>query len=157
MPHLVLGSVAYSVTKPNFDVILPPPVVSIEASDPALATEAHLNDFISKLQGMQIVFTATTYAAMCNELRTKVRNRIFGPGATHPLGPGNKIIDVYVNDSRESGDSDMWRSATGSNFAIHPMTNANSAQGPINIGVAPHPNPQTAQYWLLADVVAYGP
>jgi hypothetical protein len=158
MPYLVLGAVAYSVAKPNFTAVLAPPQIAIDTNNQNIPTEQDVNDFISKLQGMQVAFTSTRYADMCIELRNKVKSRIFGPGATNPLSPGNKIFDVYVNDSRESGDPDVWRSSSGTGLAIHPVTNANyPSLGPINIGVAPHPDPQNPQYWLRADVVAYGP
>jgi hypothetical protein len=158
--YLVFGSSAYSTSLPNFSLILPPPTIGLDPMPTKIPTEVQLTEFITKLHGWQVDIAATTYAGICTEFRNKVKSRIFAAGAPLLLSAGNPIVDVYVNNSRESGESDVWRDADG--IAIHPVTNSNYlTQGPINIGIAPHPNPnqnpqtlQNALYWAFADVVA---
>ena len=149
--YLVLGTSALSINQPVFRQLPSPPNFDFDATH--VPTEAQLTEFITKLHGWQVDITATTYDGICTELRNKARNRIFGAGAPFPLSTGNPIADVYVNNSRESGEQDVWRDASG--FAIHPVINKNyPAPGPIFIGAAPHPAQQNAQYWICADVVA---
>jgi len=151
--YLVFGSSAYSINQPAFNLLPSPPSFDFDVTPTKIPTETQLNEFISKLHGWQVDITATTYEGICTELRNKTRSRIFGAGAPFPLSANNPISDVYVNNSRESGEQDVWRDASG--FAIHPVINKNyPTPGPIFIGAAPHPAPQNAVYWICADVVA---
>lgn len=157
MPQYTFAFVAnsdYAFNAPNFAIIPSPPIIATDNNQ--LPTEVQLQDFITKLHNWQADIVVATDADICTKLQAKVRNRIFAVGSPNHLIAGTPIIDVYVNTSRESGDEDMWRDPGSDTFAIHPTTNNYAQQGPINIGVAQHPNPAPIpSYWMYADVIAY--
>lgn len=137
---------------PNFSLLPKPPYCGTYGN----LIESQLTEFKNNLVGFQFAVTALTVPEICAQILQNVQYRIFTTTSPYCLSSTNPIDNVYVNNSRESSDGELWRDGEPQLFAIHPVSSGNGQPGyPYEICVAKRTMPDQSFIYLLADIYAY--
>jgi hypothetical protein len=147
----LFGTPEYSLEKPDPTALTPPLPIVIDAN----ITVNQLMEYVQKFPApTNIQFSASSFDQMIENLLIAVKGLLFPRGAQNKLSATNPIIDVMLNDSRPSGEPDIWRPSVA--YAIHPLSNVYVPGGPNSVTVAPGPSAGTPPpYWVTASVVAF--
>jgi hypothetical protein len=149
--YKLFATAEYSLVAPDFTAIQGPPSYVPNTN----INEAQVMELVAALQDKTIQISITSTSQIPDKIRLEVRKIVFPATPPLPLSTGNPILDVVANQSRPTGEADVWRPVLG--YAVHPLSNNYAPTGTNSVTVAPRmiTIPNDPLQWVYANVVAY--